>query len=195
MGITDFKRTERSEGLALFKKMAESTKVSLTLGIAGLTSRLCRLIARILLERHPHVLIRGLVRNLSSVPADIASHSNVSLIHGDALDQRAIEELVQGCDVVLCGYLSPDDKVMVDGQKLLIDACVADGGVKKYFASDWTLDYTGLSLGELDRKDPMILVKRYLEERRERDTEIRLRGVHVLIAGFMETVFSTYFSV
>lgn len=82
---------------------------------------------------------------------------------------------------------------MVQGQKLLIDACVADGNDKRYLAGEWTLDYRRLEIGELDRKDGLILTKQYLDKKA---TELGtgMRGVHVLLGEFMESIFSSYFN-
>lgn len=77
---------------------------------------------------------------------------------------------------------------MIDGQKKLIDAC-EEAGVSRYVASDWALDYTKLKLGELFPKDPMIKVKAYLE------TKSVVKGVHILIGGFMDPMMSPFFQV
>lgn len=77
---------------------------------------------------------------------------------------------------------------MVDGQKKLIDAC-EEAGVKRYIASDWALDYTKLQLGELFPEDPMIHMKAYIE------TKKVVKGVHILIGGFMEPVMSPFFQI
>lgn len=70
------------------------------------------------------------------------------------------------------------DELMIDGQKLLIDACVAEK-VERYMASDYTLDYLKLQMGELPSKDPMMHVMRYLEGR-------PIKGIHVMIGAFIE---------
>ncbi|GLI79022.1 hypothetical protein PoHVEF18_007344 [Penicillium ochrochloron] len=76
---------------------------------------------------------------------------------------------------------------MIDGQKALIDAC-EKCNVPSYVASDWALDYSKLNLGELFPKDPMIHVKAYLAIK-------KVQGVHILIGGFMEPVFSPFFNI
>jgi hypothetical protein len=76
---------------------------------------------------------------------------------------------------------------MVDGQKALIDAC-EECNVPSYVASDWALDYSKLNLGELFSKDPMIHVKAYLETK-------KVQGVHILIGGSMEPIFSPFFNI
>lgn len=161
---------------------------TLTVGLAGLSSKLCRLIARQLLTR-PNVSIRGYVRDPTKVPKEIVTSPRVQIIQGEALNREAVQSFVQGCNVVVCGYLGPDD-TMIQGQKILVDACEIEG-VARYFPSDFTLDYTKLELGQLDRKDPMIYIKAYIEERQAQGSKVR--GVYVLIMGFIETLFSSYF--
>ncbi|KAE8155072.1 nmrA-like family protein [Aspergillus avenaceus] len=154
-------------------------------GIAGITGKFARRLATHLLQKE-NVSIRGYCRNASKVPDAIKSSSKVTLIEGDAFNQDAVRSFVQGCDVVVCCYLG-DDKLMVDGQKTLIDAC-EELNVPRYIASDWALDYTKLELGQLFPKDPMIHVKAYLETK-------KVAGVHVLIGGFMEPVLSPFFNI
>lgn len=50
------------------------------------------------------------------------------------------------------------------------------------------MDYTKLKLGELFPKDPVIHVKAYLETK-------KVQGVHILIGGFMEPIFSPFFHI
>jgi hypothetical protein len=76
----------------------------------------------------------------------------------------------------------------MDGQTLLINACQS-ANVPRYVVSDWALDYTKLKLGELFHKDPMIQVKAYL------DAKESVAGVHILIGGFMEPIFSPFFDI
>lgn len=161
---------------------------TINIGIAGITGKFARLLASHLLQ-NPSVTLRGYCRNASKVPASIASSPRVSsIIEGDALGAAdKLRAFVTGLDVVICCYLG-DDALMVDGQKALIDAC-EEARVPRYVASDWALDYTKLRLGELFPKDPMIHVKAHVETKRH------VRGVHVLIGGFMEPVFSPFFNV
>lgn len=116
-----------------------------------------------------------------------SSNSRVSITKGDGFDNAAVLSFVAGCDVVVCCYLG-DDKLMVDGQKLLIDACASEG-VPRYVASDWALDYTKLELGQLFPKDPMIHVKAYL------DGQDKVKGVHILVSRFMNPFFSPPFGI
>lgn len=75
---------------------------------------------------------------------------------------------------------------MTDGQKLLIDACEEEN-VPRYIASDWSVDYTKVELGQLFPKDPMKHVKAYVETKKVTE------GVHILIGGFMNTLLSPFF--
>lgn len=77
---------------------------------------------------------------------------------------------------------------MIDGQKTLIDACIAED-VPRYIASDWTLDFRGLELGDHPAKDPMKYVQRYLEEK---ESEGTIKGVHVLNGAFMQVVWASF---
>ncbi|GKZ81758.1 hypothetical protein AnigIFM56816_006280 [Aspergillus niger] len=158
-------------------------------GIAGITGKFARRLLTHLLDAGDDSLtIRGYCRSPSKLPDFVKLSPKLEIIKGAAFDQDAIATFVQGCDVVVCCYLG-DDKLMVDGQKLLIDACES-ANVPRYVASDCALDYTKLKLGELFPKDPMIHVKNYL------DTEkMKVAGVHILIGGFMELIFSPFFNI
>ncbi|KAI1656400.1 nmrA-like family protein [Daldinia decipiens] len=156
--------------------------MSITVGIAGITGKFARELTSALLK-YPDITIKGYCRDPSKVPESLSS--KVSLSKGDAFDTSAIRSFVAGCDVVVCCYLG-DGKLMVDGQKALIDACAAEG-TPRYVASDWSLDYTKLKLGELFPKDPMIHVKAYL------DAHDKVKGVHILVGMFMEVFFNPVF--
>lgn len=77
---------------------------------------------------------------------------------------------------------------MVDGQKTLIDACIAEA-VPRYIASDWCMDFRGLALGDHPAKDPMKLVHAYLEEK---ESEGKIKQVHILTGGFMEFFWASF---
>lgn len=156
-------------------------------GIAGITGKFARrLLTHLLDVGDGSLTIKGYCRNPSKLPESVKSSPKLEIIEGTAFDQDAIATFVQGCDVVVCCYLG-DDKLMVDGQKLLIDACES-ANVPRYVASDWVLDYTKLKVGELFPKDPMIHVKNYLDTK-------KVAGVHILIGGFMEPIFSPFFNI
>jgi hypothetical protein len=159
---------------------------TLTVGIAGITGKFGSLLVAKLLE-NPNIVLRGYARDPSKVDAQLAGSSRVHLFKGDAYDDAAIQPFVAGCQVVVCAYLGTNE-LMTNGQKKLIDACEA-AGVPRYVASDWAMDYTKLKLGDLFPKDPMIHVKAYLETKRT------VRGVHILIGAFMDTILSSFFPV
>ncbi len=68
---------------------------------------------------------------------------------------------------------------MINGQKVLIDAAVAEK-VPRFMPSDYTLDYRKLALGELPSKDPMMYVRDYLKDK-------PVKGIHLMIGAFFET--------
>ncbi|KAH8817759.1 nmrA-like family protein [Flagelloscypha sp. PMI_526] len=155
------------------------------IGIAGITGKFARLLTQSLLA-HPETKIRGFCRDPAKYgPTD----DRINLIKGEASDISSIQTFVDGCDVVVCCYLGFDSALMVEGQKLLIDAC-DKAGVSRYLASDWTLDYNKLELGLLWPKDAMKHVKAYLDA-----PERKVKGVHILIGAFMETWFAPFFGI
>nr|XP_036574959.1 NmrA-like family protein [Colletotrichum truncatum]KAF6781455.1 NmrA-like family protein [Colletotrichum truncatum] len=155
-----------------------------TVGLAGITGKFGRLLASKLIQK-PDVIVRGYCRDPKKVITPLSSSSQVQLFQGGAYDTDRIRAFVRGCDVVICSYLG-DDQLLIEGQKKLIDACEAEG-VPRYIASDWCLDYTKLEFGDLFPKDPMKHVKAYLED------QTTVKGVHILIGGFMDTMMSPYF--
>ncbi|RTE72593.1 hypothetical protein BHE90_012993 [Fusarium euwallaceae] len=160
--------------------------MSLTVGIAGLSGRFGRLVGEILLKRPAsEVKLRGFCREPRKLAKSLSGNSRVEVIQGSAFDSSAARTFAKGCDVVVCCYLG-DEKLMIDGQKLLVDACEAEG-VSRFVASDWTIDYTKLEYGQLFPKDPMKRVKDHL------DTKEHIKGVHIMVGAFMDTFFTAYF--
>ncbi|KAM0417024.1 hypothetical protein ACHAPT_012990 [Fusarium lateritium] len=159
--------------------------MSFTVAIASVTGRFGQRLTAELLKKSD-VTIRGLVRDPSKLPESFRSASSFQLVQGDAWDEAALRSLVKGADVVICTYAG-DDRLMIDGQKLLIDVSEAEG-VPRFVASDYTIDYTKLEYGQLPAKDPMKRVHEYLQGK-------RIRGVHVLIGAFMDTFWSSWFGV
>lgn len=159
---------------------------TLTVGLAGITGKLGHLLASKLLE-NPDVVLRGYARDPTKVIPELATLPRVEIFKGGAFDAKAIKPFVTGCDIVVCAYLGADN-LMIDGQKLLIDSCEA-AGVPRYIASDWALDYTKLSLGDLFPKDSMIHVRSNLE------TKKTVKGVHILVGGFMDPILSPFFRI
>jgi hypothetical protein len=156
-----------------------------TVGIAGITGKFAHNVAANLLKR-PNVSIRGLCRDPTKLHASIQSSPRVHITKGAATDADALNSFAKSSDVVICCYLG-DNTLMTEGQKLLIDACEAQG-VRRYLASDYSLDFTKLEYGQLFAKDPMKRVKEYLDTK-------TIQGVHVLIGIFMETFWSRFFGV
>lgn len=155
-----------------------STASVSTVAIAGITGKLGTLITENILKASSQVQIRGFCRDKSKVPVDLSTNPRVSIVEGQSDDTDAARRAVRGSNVVLCCYLG-DDNLMIEGQKILIDAAVAEK-VSRFCASDFTLDYRKLELGQLPSKDPMLHIKKYLEEK-------PIEGVHILIGVFVET--------
>ena len=77
---------------------------------------------------------------------------------------------------------------MVDGQKVLIDACIAEN-VPRYMASDFSFDFRGLSMGEFPFKDCQLKIRDYLQKQEDAGS---IQAVHVLNGGFHEAALSAY---
>ncbi len=159
----------------------------MTVGIAGFTGKFARLLASSLLEQSPDVSIRGFARDPSKVDSSAFSTANIQLFQGDAYDVEKIRPFVHGCDVVVCCYLG-DDNLMIEGQKLLIDV-VEEEDVPRYVASDWSLDWTKLKMGELFSKEPCQRIKAYLDRKQN------VKGVHILVGGFTDVLFAPFFKI
>ncbi|KAK8165419.1 hypothetical protein BKA80DRAFT_342551 [Phyllosticta citrichinensis] len=155
-----------------------------TVGIAGASGKLGRLVGAALLRLPSPPTLRLYVRDASKLPSWL-SLSPHTVITGAADDRAATVEFARGCNVVICTYLGPD-ALMEEGQKVLIDAC-AEAGVPRYVASDYTVDYRPLKDGELFPKDPMRHVMAYCYEK------AGVEGVHVMIGAFMDTWWSGFF--
>ncbi|KAH9223825.1 hypothetical protein DL95DRAFT_323222 [Leptodontidium sp. 2 PMI_412] len=160
---------------------------SSTIAIAGFTGKLASLITKSLLTRHPKVRIHGICRTPSKVPAEYLSHPNIQVFGADSQDSAALRRGLSGASTCICCYLG-DDKLMVEGQKILIDACIAEK-VPRYIASDWSLDFRRLEFGEHPRKDAMKHIQAYLEEKEGRG---EINRVHILNGGFMDVVTSPF---
>ncbi|KAJ5876568.1 hypothetical protein N7455_000033 [Penicillium solitum] len=160
--------------------------MSITVGIAGITGKFARLVGNHLCKS-PNVQIRGLCRNASKLPQQFRESPRVNIVQGESSDLETLRSFVGGCDVVICCYLG-DNNLMIEGQKLLVDACELEN-VGRYVASDYCLDFTKLELGQHPAKDPMKHMKAYLDGKKN------VQGVHVLIGAFMETFWSGYFGI
>lgn len=150
-----------------------------TVCVVAMTGRLGSKIVQNLLL-HPSVQVRGLCRDKSKVPESLSSNPRLSLVQGNSDDGEAARSAVRGCSAVVCCYLGSNE-LMTDGQKVLIDACVAEN-VPRYIASDYTLDYTRIQPTDIPSKEPMFLIREYLQGK-------PIQGVHVLNGAFLETWF------
>lgn len=158
-----------------------------TVAIAGFTGKMARLITMYLLENHSSVKIHGICRSIDKVPAILRSNPNITLFQTTSTDIPGLRLALTGTSVCICAYLG-DDTLMIDGQKTLIDACIAED-VPRYVASDWSLDFRGLEFGDHPAKDPMKYVQKYLEEK---ESEGKIKGVHVLNGAFMQVVWASF---
>lgn len=156
-----------------------------TVAIAGITGRFGRTLAAELLNKHD-VVVKGLVRDPSKLPESIRSAPALQVVQCDAWDKTGLRSFVKGADVVVCTYAG-DDRLMIDGQKLLIDASEAED-VPRYIASDYTIDFTQIEYGQLPSKDPVKRVHEYLSSK-------TIKGVHVLIGAFLDTFWGSWFGV
>ena len=161
----------------------------ITISIAGISGKMGGLIADALLLKYPEAMIHGMCRSPSKVHQRISSHPNVTLFQAESTDSAACRAAVAGTSVCICCYLDLfDSTLMVEGQKRLIDACIAEG-VPRYIASDWCMDFRGLLLGDHPAKDPMKLVHAYLDEK---EMVGMIKQVHILVGGFMEFFFAGF---
>lgn len=160
-----------------------------TIAIAGFTGKMARLITTFLLKNHSNVKIHGICRSIDKVAANLRSHPNITLFHATSSDIPGLRRALASASVCICAYLG-DDTLMIDGQKTLIDACIAEG-VPRYIASDWSLDFRGLEFGDHPSKDPMKYVQEYLEEK---ESERKIKGVHVLNGAFMQVVWASFWA-
>ncbi len=153
-------------------------------------SSLSQLITSYLVAKYPIVKINGIIRNSSKVPAKFSTNSNITIFEANSSDKVAVTKALRGSQVCICGYLG-DDSLMIDGQKLLIDACI-EAGVHRYIASDWSADYRSVELGEVPMKDPMKIIYAYLQDKQAAGSTIR--GVHIFNGGFTEALLANVFA-
>ncbi|PQE07513.1 hypothetical protein CJF30_00007242 [Rutstroemia sp. NJR-2017a BBW] len=156
-----------------------------TIGIAGITGKFARCIVNSLLQ-NPHISIRGFCRDSNKFPPSLTSSLRIHITTGSSTDKQALQTFVTGTDVVICCYLG-DGSLMRDGQKHLIDACVA-AHVPRYIAGDFSVDITRIPYGALPPKDACKDIMEYLETQ-------DIQGVHILIGVFMETFWSEFMQI
>lgn len=155
-----------------------------TVAIAGFTGMFGRQVTECLLKRD-NVKIHGIVRDKSEVATEFQSDDRVEFFEADSDDVESLRAPLRGSGVCVYYYNGPPS-LMIDGQRNLIDACIAEN-VPRYIASDYSFDFRGLQRGEFPFKDFQLKTKHYLEEQ-ERATNIK--AVHVLNGTFCEVVVS-----
>ena len=149
--------------------------------IAGITGKLGQLTAQHILASS-ETRVQGFCRDKSKLQSSLTSNPRFSVVEGSSTDLEVLRRACRGSKVVVCTYLG-DDSLMVDGQKLLIDAAIVEK-VTRFVASDYSIDFTKLQLGQLPSKDAMIHVRHYLQDK-------PIQGVHIMIGCFTE-VFAAY---
>lgn len=148
----------------------------MTVTITGLTGKMAQLIARHLADSRTKV--HSLCRTLAKLPESLTSNPPLSVFQSDSNDVKAIRSALEGSNAAICCYLGDAD-VMIEGQKRLIDACI-DENVPRCVASDWSMDFRRLQLGQHPLKDPMKYVQACPEEKEAS------KAVHILNACFLE---------
>ncbi|KAI2999524.1 hypothetical protein CBS147346_7535 [Aspergillus niger] len=155
-----------------------------TVAIAGLTGKFAQCIASSL-QAYPDVFIRGYCRSPQKLPHSLLLARNIKVIKGEIDDRVAARLFVKGANVVICCYFG-SSAVMVQGQKVLIDAC-EELNVPRYIASDFAVDYTNIPANAIFPKDSARIIREYLASKRT------VAGVHILTGGLMETFWSEFF--
>ncbi|GKZ33162.1 hypothetical protein AbraIFM66950_002948 [Aspergillus brasiliensis] len=155
-----------------------------TIAIAGLTGKFAQCIASSL-QAYPDVFIRGYCRSPEKLPRSLLLARNIEVIKGEFDDKAAARSFVRGADVVICCYFGSPE-VMVQGQKVLVDAC-EELNVPRYIASDFAVDYTNIPANAIFPKDSARIIREYLASKRT------VAGVHILTGGLMETFWSEFF--
>jgi hypothetical protein len=154
------------------------TSPTIIITIAGISGKLGGLIAKHLLK-DPTAHINGTCRNPSTLNSFLIENPRVTVFQAASTEVDKIRESLHNSSVVICCYYG-DNTLMLDGQKTLIDACIAEK-VPRYIASDWSLDYRQLSFGDHPAKDPMKHVAAYLDQQSE-----KIKAVHVMNGCFIE---------
>lgn len=152
----------------------------MTVTIADLTGKMAQLITRHLLA-DPKTKVHDLYRAPAKLPESLASNPRLSVFQSDSNDVKVIHSALKDTNAAICCYLEDAD-VMTEGQRRLIDACISEN-VPSYVASDWSMDFRKLQLGQHPLKDPMKLVQAYLEEK---EASNQIKAVHILNACFLE---------
>ncbi|KEF52259.1 uncharacterized protein A1O9_11499 [Exophiala aquamarina CBS 119918] len=154
--------------------------------IAGFTSRVAQLITSHLLEQ-PDIEITGICRDTAKVPSHISQNPSVTLVKAEYSDVTKLRTALRNASVCVCCYFGPEE-LMLGGQLILIDACIAEN-VPRYLASDFSFDFRGLKIGDFPFKDFQLKVDEYLAKK---ESEGRIKSVHILSGGFFEAVFCPF---
>jgi hypothetical protein len=101
--------------------MADTTKIA----IVGFTGKMAKLITTSLLNSHPNVQVHGISRSLAKVNQVTSSNPRIKLFEASATDSAALRQGLAGTSTCICCYLG-DNTLMNEGQKTLIDACIAE---------------------------------------------------------------------
>lgn len=150
--------------------------------IAGFSSKLAGLMTAHLLQ-HPNIYIHGLCRDATRVIETTRNQPRVTLTVIDAFSVSSVRAGVAGCHTAVCCY-GPMADIMLQGQKILIDACILEG-VTRYIAGDFTWDFRNITAGLVPPKEFTIDVAAYLEEKKN-----QIKPVHLLTGAFFEAVLS-----
>lgn len=150
-----------------------------TIAIAGITGMFGKQVLAALVK-HSEVAIHGIARDTSKVSI---SDARLKLFNADATDSDGLRAALRGTNVCICCYNGPDS-LMVEGQKMLIDACIAEN-VKRYIASDYSFDVRGLNYGDFPFKEFQLKIIDYLIEKEKAG---QIKGVHCLNGAFQEVI-------
>ncbi|RTE85312.1 hypothetical protein BHE90_000057 [Fusarium euwallaceae] len=115
-------------------------------GVTGLVGQACAQAA----FKSGHK-VRGLGRNPSKLPKDIADRLEGFVTQKDVYDIHALDKAVKGVDAIVSAvHYSP--VAVVDGQILLLRAAER-AGVKIFHGASWNYDWTKIKLGECESYD------------------------------------------
>ena len=120
--------------------------------IAGITGNLGKLLASNALSRG--LSVRGLGREPSKLPAEIADKLESFVQSTSYYDVEALDKAVKGVDGIICCY-SPGPILDLDGNLLLLRAAER-AGIKVYIHSAWNNDWTKIKYGDFHFYDPHI---------------------------------------
>lgn len=148
---------------------------------------MARLITASRLRGHSEVQIHGICRSPDKLNASTLSNPNVKVFEAASTDTTALRYAIAGTSACICCDLG-DNILMINGQKHLIDACIAEGA-PRCIASDGSLDFRKLGFGDHLAKDLMKHIQIYLDEMEKAK---KIKAVHILNAAFMEVVWAPF---